>query len=118
MIVIAEIFVAQRESVDALRQQLFDRMLDQQRVAVIVEAGGRAPQQVEPSVGLPQQQRSAVRTHHPAVELRHHLTSFRACELEAGLVTLCHKKSRLPPALTCSLKYVYARVGGFLLAPL
>ena len=47
LVVIVEIFVAEGEAVDALSEQLLDGVLDVARIAVIVEAGGEAGQEVE-----------------------------------------------------------------------
>jgi len=50
--VIVEILVAQRQSVDALRHHLGNRMLDAHRIAPVHKAVGEAAQQSDAPVGL------------------------------------------------------------------
>ena|SRR5947208_398486 len=53
--------VAQRQPVNALRQHLGEGMRDQQRRTTIAKTACQPPQQVDPPVCLPQQQRPNVR---------------------------------------------------------
>jgi hypothetical protein len=50
--VIVQIFVTKRQPVDALRQHLFQAMLDPLRPPLIREAARHAPQQVDLAIGL------------------------------------------------------------------
>ena len=72
LVVIVEVFIAQRQAEDALPDQRLDLMLDIARVASIDEAGGKAPHQPDALVNLPQQQRAGVRGNVPAIETGHH----------------------------------------------
>jgi hypothetical protein len=55
--VVVEILVAQRQSVDALRQHLPKLVFHLLLMASVAETTRQPPQQVDPPVGLPQQQR-------------------------------------------------------------
>jgi hypothetical protein len=93
--VIVEIFVAKRERVDSLPDQLLHAMLDQVRIPKIDEALTEPGQQVHFRVSLLQQQTTSVGTDCPATELRHDLAaSADAGKPEPILVTLCHNKGR------------------------
>ena len=72
LVVIVEVFIAQRQAEDALPHQGLDLMLDIARVAPIDEAVGKATHQPEAPVDLSQQQRACVRGDVPAVETGHH----------------------------------------------
>ena len=72
MFVIVQIFVAQRQAIDALRQHLGKLMLDALRIARIAEAAHHAPQQPNLAVRRPQQQRPALGRQPLAGKLRHH----------------------------------------------
>jgi hypothetical protein len=61
LVVIVEVFIAQRQAEDALSHQGLDLMLDIARVAPIDEAVGEATHQPEASVDLSQQQCTCVR---------------------------------------------------------
>ena len=60
LLVVVEVFIAQRQPIDALRQHLGQWMLDQQGRAAVAEAARQPAQQVDLAVRLPQQQRTAV----------------------------------------------------------
>ena len=72
LVVIVQVFIAQRQAEDALPHQGLDLMLDIARVAPIDEAVGEATHQCEAPVDLPQQQRARVRGDAPAIETGHH----------------------------------------------
>jgi hypothetical protein len=57
--VIVQVFVAQRQPVDALRQHLGQLMLDQQRHAVVAKAARQTAQRVDPAIHFAQQQSPA-----------------------------------------------------------
>ena len=92
---IGEIFVAQGQTVDALRQHGLHGMLDPLPTAIIREAGGETFEQTDPLVGLAKQQSAAVTGQRAAVEIGYHPLLEVGCKLEAGLGTLCHSQGRL-----------------------
>lgn len=94
LVVIVEIFVAEGEAVDALGEQLLDGVLDVARVAVIVEAGGEAGQEVEFGSGLAEEEGSAVGGGGGAAEISDYGPTVVRGKRELGLGTLCHSKSR------------------------
>src|SRR5436190_4687663 len=93
---IIQILVSQRQTVDPLRQQLLHRMLHKNRVAPIQKALGQPRQQVQPPVGLPQQQPTAVSGQRSSIETGYYLAGKMVSKLEGRLVTLCHSGSRGP----------------------
>ena len=85
---IVEIFVAQRQAVDALADQFPDAVFDPFRVAVIAEAGGELPQDAAALLDRMQQQSAGVAGDLAAIEARHHLAREMGCKREARLATL------------------------------
>ena len=73
LVMVGEIFVAQRQRVYALRNQLRYGVGDQPRLAPIVKASRQTRQQVQPPVRLAQQQGSGIGGHGATVEAGHHL---------------------------------------------
>ena len=65
---IVEIFVTQRESEDTLLDEFFEGVLDQFRVAVVVETAGEAGQQAGPRLHLAQQQTAGVGSNRASIE--------------------------------------------------
>jgi hypothetical protein len=63
LLVIVELFVTQRQPIDALRQHLRQAVLDQQRRAAIVETARQPSQKVDLAVHFAQEQRPAVGRH-------------------------------------------------------
>jgi hypothetical protein len=57
---VVEIFVAQRQTVHSLSDQLFERVLDQQRTPAVDETLAEPRQQVHLQIGLLQQKTSGV----------------------------------------------------------
>src|SRR5439155_286619 len=96
LLMIIQILVSQRQTVDPLRQQLLHRMLHKNRVAPIQKALGQPRQQVQPPVGLPQQQPTAVSGQRSSIETGYYLAGKMVSKLEGRLVTLCHSGSRGP----------------------
>ena len=72
LIVIVEVFIAQRQAEDALSHQGLDLMLDIARVAPINEAVGKATHQPKAPVDLSQQQCACVRGDVPTIETGYH----------------------------------------------
>ncbi len=70
---VIQVFVAERQSVDALRQHLFEAMLDAFGLPVVGEATGHAPKQADHAVGLTQQERAAFGGELAALKLGYHL---------------------------------------------
>jgi hypothetical protein len=89
LVVIVEIFVAQRQAEDALPDQRLHLVLDQARIAPVVEARGEPLHQRQTLVHLPQQQRPRVRRDLAAREARHHRPAFYRFKLEQLRRTLC-----------------------------
>jgi len=56
LLVIVQIFIAQRQPLNALRQHLFQTVFDPFGLSVVGEATRHAPQQADPAIGLAQQQ--------------------------------------------------------------
>jgi hypothetical protein len=74
LLVIVQVFVTESQTVNALRQHLFQRVLDPLRLPVVGEATSYAPQQADLAIGLAQEQRTALRGQPTPLELGHHLT--------------------------------------------
>jgi hypothetical protein len=56
LLVIVQVFIAQRQPVNALRQHFFQAVFDPFRLPVVAEASCCAPQQADLAIGLAQQQ--------------------------------------------------------------
>src|SRR5919206_3631850 len=87
---VAQILIAQGQSIDTLRQQLRHTVRNIGGIPIIPETLCQAWQQIQSSIRFAQQQRSAVGGHRPTVEMRHDFPTKMRCELEPVLVTLCH----------------------------
>ena len=116
LLMIVEVLVAQRQPVDALREHLGNRVLDQSGVAPVAETARQPLQQVDLAVCLAQQQRPTVARYltggepglHPARKmgckrerfLGYTLSSkaapFRGTDY-ASTTQLCHENSGLLP---------------------
>ena len=94
LLMIVEIFIAQRQPVDALRQHLAHRVLDPCRVPPIPKAGRRPREQADLAVGAAQQQAASVAGHAGAIEVGYHPPRKMICKRERFLRTLCHEKGR------------------------
>jgi hypothetical protein len=62
LFVIVQVFVAQRKAIDSLREHLGNRMFHQGLIPAVEERLCQSPYQVQPLVGLAQQERPAVGT--------------------------------------------------------
>src|SRR5215472_406744 len=71
-------------------------MIHEHGVAPVQKALGQSRQQIQPTVGFPQQQPTAVGGQRSSVKSGHHLARKMVSKLECGLVTLCHSGSRGP----------------------
>jgi len=92
---IVQILVAQCQAVDPLGHQLFHRVFHQKRIASVQKTPRQAGQQIQPPVGFPQQQPTAVGGNGSAIESRYYLAGKMGCKLERRLGTLCHSKRPL-----------------------
>ena len=97
LLMIVQVFIAQSQPVHPLRNHLQNGMFHSILLAAVQETMRESRQQIQPLIGLPQQQRASVGTDRAAVKPRHHLTRIMGFEFEAGLSTLCHSKSRSSP---------------------
>ena len=91
---VVEVFVAQRQPVDALREHLTEPVLDQQRRTPVGETGRYPPQQTDLAIGLAQQQRPAIGRYLPSRETGLYPPRKMCCKREDFLITLCHVKGR------------------------
>ncbi len=89
---VIEILIAQRQTVDPLSQQLIERVIGLFRVAPGGETARQASPQINPLVGLSQQQAAAIGSSDAAVELGDYLAVPCGCKLEARLDTLCGRE--------------------------
>ncbi len=76
LVVIVQVFVAERDAEHALPDERGDRVLDEPRVSRVTETSRQPSNQTQPSVGGAQQQAACVGRQRPAVELGHHRPSF------------------------------------------
>ena len=101
LIVIVDIFVPQRDRIDALLDQLGDAVLDAFGIAMIVEAGGQSVEQPEPPIDLAEQRGSPVGADLASVEARCYLPPEMLAKavllLLTATVTMCGH-GLFPPA--------------------
>jgi hypothetical protein len=97
LIVIDQVFVAQRQRKDPLPDQSSDSVLDQLRRAAVDETLGKPIDQPDRPVRRPQQQATRIRGDLAAVKPSHHRTPLDACKTEQIRATLClHRVSPWP----------------------
>ena len=97
LVVVNEIFVAQRNPEDALPDQRADLVLGQFRPAAVGETRGKPLDQTDRPIRRPQQQRTGIRGHAAAVKPRHHRPPRDGCKSEPIRATLClHRVSPWP----------------------
>ena len=89
LVVVVEVFIAQRQAEDALAQQRLQPVLDQARIAPVGEALGEPADQPKALVQLSQQQRPGVGGDRAAVEPAHHHFAFNRFKGEKPRVTVC-----------------------------
>jgi len=98
VVVVADILVAKRDADDPLSHQGGEAVHHLVRRAPIHKAGCHPVDQADRPIGVAQQQRTAIGTHRPAVERRHHTAPSEAFKLELLGVTLCvHRTPRSNP---------------------
>jgi hypothetical protein len=97
LVVIDQIFIAQRNPEDALPDQGSDSVLDELGRAAVGKTTGKPLDQANRPVRWPQQQGTCIRGHPAAVEPRHHRASRDGCKTKQIRATLClHRVSPWP----------------------
>jgi hypothetical protein len=97
LVVIDQVFVAQRQRKDPLPDQSSDSVLDQLRRAAVDETLGKPIDQPDRPVRRPQQQGSGIRSDLAALKPGHHHTPLDACKPKQIRATLClHRVSPWP----------------------
>ena len=91
-IMIAQVFIAQRQAIHPLRDQRLDTVLNAIGVAVVGEAGGQPIQQPEAFIHLAQQQATPIRRDTSAVESTDHLASTQGVKFQLLGITLCRHR--------------------------
>src|SRR5580658_7493240 len=89
-------------------------MFHQSLIPAVEETPCQPSYQIQPLVGLAQQQSTAVGTDRPSVETGYDLPPPRPFKSETRLVTLCHSDGRPFLALTVVWKLSYAIEDGHL----
>ena len=89
LVVIHQVFVAERQRKDPLPDQSSDSVLDQLRRAAVSETLGKSIDQPDRPVRRPQQQGAGIRGDLAAVKPGHHRTPLDACKTEQVRATVC-----------------------------
>ena len=96
LVVIHQIFIAQRQREDPLPDQPHHFVLDQLRRAAVRKTAGKPLDQPDRPIRRPQQQGTRIRGDLAAVKPGHHRTPLNACKTEQIRATLCmHRVSPL-----------------------
>ncbi len=88
LVVVVEVFVAERYADDALQDQGLDLVLDEQWIARVAEAGRHAPGQPDRTIRCTEQDRASIGGDAPTIERGHHGPAFDRCKLEQGWATV------------------------------
>ena len=115
MLVSVPILLAQRQTINPLREHLQNRMLHLLLIPPVQKTICQSRQQIHPPVNLAQEESAAVGADRAAVKTGHDLARTAGFKPKTELVTLCRSKAVSSLAQTCCGKYVYARIGGLLL---
>lgn len=102
------VFLSECHAVDPLREHLQNGMLYVLLLPAIEEALCQARQQIQPLIGLPQQQRAAIGTDRAAIKSPDDFPLPAGFESETRLVTLCPSEGLSLLALTAVWKLSYA----------
>jgi len=86
---IIEILVAQRQPVDALRQQLLRRVINETPVTPVRKHPANASVTPKARVDLPKQQHPAITRQRTTGKIGHHFSRTEVLKLERSLLTLC-----------------------------
>src|SRR6185295_9150322 len=89
LVVIAEVLVAQSNSVDPLTNHLLDTVLNPARAPMIEEAGGEPAKILKAAIRLPQQKTATIRTKSPAIKPGFASPSTRTLKVESPRATVC-----------------------------
>ena len=89
LIVIVQVFIAERQAEHALADQGLDRVLEQPRITTVRETGCHPPDQPEAAIQSPQKQRSRIRCDGSATEPGHHFLALDGFKFEQRRGTLC-----------------------------
>src|SRR5215510_140711 len=106
-IVILEVFVTERQSINALPYQVFNRMLNQLRIAMVGEAGGKLSDDLPLRLDLFEEEHPAIGCDRPSLELGHHLPCSAGLKLEFFIST---RNIKGRSAEVRSGKQVYPRI--------
>jgi len=87
--VIIEIFVSQRQGLDALGEQFLHSMLDQVRIATILEALGKRATEPQAAVDLAQEQRAGVAAQLSSAKIGDHFSRPKVLKKHRSGETLC-----------------------------
>ena len=97
LVVIDQIFIAQRQRKNPLPDQCPDSVLDQFRRAAVGKTLGKPINQPDHPVRRSQQQGSGIRGHPAAIKSRHHPAALDGCKSKQIRATLCrHRVSPWP----------------------
>jgi len=78
LVMVVEVFVAERNGEDALPDERAHAVLDQIRRPTVSKAGGKALDEADSPIRRPQKQAARVRRDRPAVEIGRHVPPFNA----------------------------------------
>jgi hypothetical protein len=92
LVMVDQVFVAERDADHPLHHQRLDLMFHECRVARIGETSRKSPRQPDHPVSCAEQQRTGIRRDATAVERRNHLAPIRACKPEQRCATLCRHR--------------------------
>jgi hypothetical protein len=92
LIVVDQVFVAERDAEPPLGHHGRDGMLDLRLGTAVLEAGGKPSDQIDRAIGRPEQQRAGIRGHLTTVERRHHPAAFDPFIPEQVAATLCRHR--------------------------
>ena len=82
LVMVDEVFIAQRQAEHALRDQGLHFMQNVGAMAAVAKAGGEAIDESNGLVRLPEQQRPGVGGDHAAIEIRVHPASARSSKID------------------------------------
>jgi len=88
-LMIIEILVAQRQPVDALRQQLLRRVINETPVTPVRKTPSQCLGHTKARVDLPKQQHPAITRQRTTGKIGHHFSRTEVLKLERSLLTLC-----------------------------
>jgi len=95
LVVVVQVFVAQRQPINPLRHQFSNRVLHLLWDPMVSKAGREALDDPRPLLHLAQQQPARVRGHRSPVKPAYHLALIQRMKFEGFLATLCPQKAVL-----------------------